>query len=63
MRQQGHHSQQGQAKPQQQPIDQSIDRMADVKPDAGANGGEGGGAATITLRVKDQTGEETLFKV
>lgn len=35
--------------------------MADVKPDAG-NGG-GGDAATITLRVRDQTGEETLFKV
>jgi hypothetical protein len=34
--------------------------MADVKPDAG-NGG--GGGETITLRVKDQTGEETLFKV
>lgn len=33
--------------------------MADVKPDA--NGG--GDAATITLRVRDQTGEETLFKV
>lgn len=33
--------------------------MADVKPDAGNGGGE---TATITLRVKDQTGEETLFK-
>lgn len=31
-----------------------------MKPDAGNGGGEA--AATITLRVKDQTGEETLFK-
>ncbi len=33
--------------------------MADVKPDANANGE----AVTITLRVRDQTGEETAFKV
>lgn len=41
--------------PATQPLTQQA-RMSDVKPDAGSEG-------TITLRVKDQTGEETLFKV